>query len=291
MIVFGLAGAAWADEAPAADAPASAPTTKFEIGTRLWYSTGTSEFDLFDPPGRVSALHYEDQQAVSAELFARADSPQGVFVKAVGAFGGVFDGTLIDEDFPPFVVPYSKTTSTLDGELDFFSIDVGYNVIDDDGLRIGAFAGWGYWHEHFDAKGCRQIGSNPGICGLFPIPTNVTVISEDNKYRSLRLGLAGDGRLSDRLSWAAEAAYLITDHENLDVHHFTFGPAPAEGDGNGFQLEAALLYQMTPAFNLGLGARWWQMNTDVVIPSFGNQPETYDVGRQGIFVQGGLRLN
>src|SRR5690349_6250196 len=78
---------ALADEAPAAP-PASEPSTKIELGTRVWYSTGTSEFDLLYLGSRVSALHYQDQQAVSGELFGRIDSVHlGIFVKAVAGLG------------------------------------------------------------------------------------------------------------------------------------------------------------------------------------------------------------
>lgn len=274
-----------------ADEPPAEPNIKWEVGTRVWYSTAMSEFDLFDGfGGTVSALHYE-QDAATAEIYGRADLPQHrIFVKAMGGLGTVLDGTLIDEDFPPGTVPYSKTTSDLDGDVQFFSIDAGYSFFEENGMRLGGFVGWGYWHEKFDAMGCRQIGLNPGICGV-PIPAGVKVITEDNKYRSIRLGLAGDGRLSDKLSWNAEAAYLITDHDNVDTHYFTFGKAPANGDGDGFQLEAALLYQINPKFNVGIGGRWWILQTDVVIPSFGNQPESYDVDRTGVFVQGGMKLN
>ncbi|MBI1213451.1 MAG: hypothetical protein GC190_18470, partial [Alphaproteobacteria bacterium] len=224
---------AWADgEAADGAPPAAAPTVKWTFGTRVWYSTGTSEFNLYGAPGvRVSALHYNDTSAISGEAFTRLDATQGFFIKAVAGYGGVQDGTLIDEDFPPAVSPYSKTTSEIpDGTIDFASIDLGYNVVDEDSLRLGIFAGLGYWHEHFEAYGCRQIGSNPAICGFVPLPATANVISEDNKYRSIRLGVTGDGHLTDDFSWTFDAAYLITDHDNLDVHHFTFGPLPASGD-------------------------------------------------------------
>ena len=286
VLSLGLSAVAFADGAPEA-----VPTTTFEVGARIWYSNGTAEYPLMDGSTKVSALHYEDQTAVSPELFARVNSTHGVFFKALGSFGGVTSGTLIDEDFPPAVVPYSKTTSSLDGDLDFFAFDVGYAVLNDEMARLGVFAGYGYWHEHFTASGCRQIGSNPGICGVFPIPGNIAVIDEDDKYRSIRLGVTGDGHLTDRLVWQAEGVYLITDHDNLDTHHFTFGDAHANGDGNGYQLEAALLYQFTPKFNLGLGARWWHLDTDLDVAAFGGETESYSVDRAGVFVQGGLKLN
>lgn len=282
-----LSTVSYADEAPAA--PPSEPGVKFEVGVRVWYSSGTAEYPLLFGGSKVSALHYQDQQAISPEIFARVDSQSGMFLKGKASYGDVFDGQLIDEDFPPYIVPYSKTTSDLEGQIDYFDIDLGYNVLEDETMRLGVFVGYSYWHEHFTALGCRQIGSNPGICGV-PFPSNIAVIDEDDKYNSVRVGLAGDGRLADKLLWQAEAVLLITDHANLDTHHFTFGDAYANGDGIGYQLEAALLYEMNPRFTLGLGARWWQLNTDLDVAAFG-ETEEYDVNRIGVFVQGGLKIN
>jgi outer membrane protease len=285
---WGFGSVAFADEAPAA--PPSQPSVTFEVGVRLWFSTGTAEYPLKDLGSTVSALHYNDTNAVSPEAFARIDSHSGMFLKALASYGDVVDGELIDEDFPPFVVPYSKTTSDLDGQIDYFAIDIGYNVVENEDMRIGAFVGYSYWHEHYTAFGCEQIGSNPGICGIVPIPSSVAVIDEDDKYNSIRIGLAGDGHLTDNLSWQAEGVYLITDHANLDTHHFTFGDAYANGDGTGYQLEAALLYQFSPRFNLGLGARWWHLDTDLDVAAFG-ETEEYTVDRTGVFIQGGLKIN
>ncbi len=116
------------------------------------------------------------------------------------------------------------------------------------------------------------------------------MITEDNEYTSIRFGLAGDVRLSQKLKLAAEGAYLLVDHDNLDTHYLTFGPLPAHGDGTGYQLEALLSYDMYEMSNVGIGARWWQLETDVNIDS-GGQLETYDVSRYGVFLQAGVRLN
>jgi outer membrane protease len=285
--------AAFADEPPpvAADQP-----VKIEVGLRYWYSMGTSEFDLFSdgtPTTKNSALHYKDQTAHSAEAYFRADHAMGIFVKGVGAIGSIADGALNDEDFPPAVVPYSSTLSEITGDLGYITVDIGYNFIDrqtgDNAFRLGAFVGFNYWYEVFDAKGCSQIATNPGIC-VPPLAPGLLVITEDNEYTSIRFGLAADVRLSQKLKLAAEVAYLLVDHDNVDTHHFTFGPLPAHGDGTGYQLEALLSYDMYEMSNVGIGARLWQLETDVTIDGSG-QLETYDVSRYGVFLQAGVRLN
>jgi hypothetical protein len=69
----------------------------------------------------------------------------------------------------------------------------------------------------------------------------------------------------------------------MDDHIFTFGFDPASGDGDGFQLDAILSYQVTNAFSLGAGGRWWHVSTST-IDSF-DQLLTYDTDRYGAFVQ------
>jgi hypothetical protein len=74
-----------------------------------------------------------------------------------------------------------------------------------------------------------------------------------------------------------------------DDHFFTFGIDPASGTGQGFQIDAIVSYQFTSAFNIGIGGRWWHLDTNA-IDAF-QQLETYHADRYGVFVQGGLKFN
>jgi hypothetical protein len=275
-----------------------------EVGARYWYSTGSNAYDYFDTTGTllVSRLSYEDTTAHSGEAYFRVDHRSGVFVKGFFGAGGIGDGTLYDEDFPPVVVPYSRTASDIDGKLRYLTIDIGYTFfdstgarrgglkdapIDRHGFRLGGFVGYNHWHEKQDAFGCSQLAGSP-ICAP-AIPGDIKVITEKDTWKSLRLGLIGEAVLTDRLRLTGEAAYLFTDQKALDIHYLTFGPDPASGDGHGFQLEAILAYQLTHAFNIGVGARWWHLETDAV-DAF-NQVLRYDTDRYGFFLQAGLKLN
>jgi hypothetical protein len=278
------------------EAPASELTATFEVGVRYWYSMGNSEFTLYDdstPTNRVSALHYKNQPAHTAEAYFRADLSNHIFVKGNAAFGRMADGQLNDEDFPPYIVPYSSTISDLSGQIDYFTIDVGYTFAEqtngENAYRVGGFVGFNYLHETFDAQGCTQIGLNPGIC-VPPDPSATLYITENNEYANFRVGLAGDVRLSQKLKLAAEGAYMLVDHDNLDTHYFTFGSLAAHGDGTGYQLEGLLTYDMYEASNIGIGARYWKMETEVYLDGF-PQLQTYDVSRYGVFLQAGVKLN
>jgi hypothetical protein len=81
-----------------------------EVGARYWYSVGSNAYDYFDTTGTllVSRLTYEDTSAHSGEAFFRIDHKSGFFLKGFAGAGSIVDGTLIDEDFPPVIVPYSR---------------------------------------------------------------------------------------------------------------------------------------------------------------------------------------
>ena len=210
------------------------------------------------------------------------------FLKGYFGLGLTKKGNLIDEDFPPITDPYSKTQSDTAGQLRYGSIDFGYNIYTDKRFRIGAFIGYHYWFENIDASGCAQIGSNPFICGV-PLANSIVVISEQDRWNSMRFGGVVDVNLTDRLKWNGEFAYAVTSQRAQDTHYFTFGVSPASGSGWGFQVESILKYQVTDKFNVGVGVRWWHLTTDA-IDSF-DQLLRYQTDRYGVFFQGGYQFN
>ena len=182
------ASAAWGSE-PTTVPPAS---WQWEVGARYWYSTGDSTKDLFDTTGSilVSRLTYQDLDAHSGEAFFRGDHRRGFLVKGYVGSGAIGEGTLIDEDFSPVFTPYSNTTSDQSGgRMTLASIDVGYNFWQSPNASLGAIVGYHYWKETYHANGCRQNASSR-ICRT-TVPTAVRVISQENEWHSLRLGVVG----------------------------------------------------------------------------------------------------
>jgi len=303
-----LSGAAMADGMPPGIAVAAPERPwSLEVGGRYWYSVGRNSYDYLNTTGTlmVSRLTYDDSEGNSGEAFFRVDHKSGLFLKGFFGAGSLGSGTLTDEDFPPFISPYSRTSSSLDGDLRYWTVDLGYTFYDSarwyrgglkdapvlrPGVRLGGFVGYNYWNEKQDAFGCTQQTNNPFVCPAGLVLPSDKVITEKDTWRSVRLGLVGDAMLTDRLKLTAEAAYLWSDQKALDVHYFTFGADPAKGDGWGYQLEAILAYQLTNLFNVGVGARWWHMETDATDRLF-NQKLEYSTDRYGVFVQGSLKLN
>jgi opacity protein-like surface antigen len=283
---------------------------QIESGARFWYSTGKTKKDLFDVPGTalVSRLTYTGLNGYSGESYARADHRMGFFLKGYLGTGKLSNGNLQDEDFPPFLVPYSSTNSSQrDGSISYGSVDAGYNFWRTPTGKLGAFAGYHYYQERLNAYGCMQNGLNPGICGAPGIPNNILVISQDNKWHSLRIGLNGDVALMNNLVLSGDAAWVPYGWlDGKDTHWLRIntpggfaGPTPEDGRTRGVQLEALLNWFVTPNFTIGVGGRYWSMEVPngkshfevsaLPVGAFAAQVEKWKTERYGAFVQAGVK--
>jgi outer membrane protease len=281
-----------------------------EVGLRFWYGTGNTGKNLYDPSGSmlVSRLSYNNISIFSAEAYGRFDLNTGWFLKGLIGGGGFRKGTLTDEDFPPLTAPYSATLSVLDDSFPLYgSVDVGYNVLRGPDFRVGAFVGYNHMQEVVTAQGCGQVATNPFICGIIPVPNQFKVITQDNNWDSLRLGLNGEVDITNRFKLGVDAAWLPmvwlsgTDAHWLrigdDFQDFT-GPVPEDGKGWGYQLEGVLSYRVTDAISVGVGGRYWHMQTNghshfeghVVGVQASPQPVDWKTDSYGVFFQTGLKF-
>src|SRR5215216_1377720 len=282
-----------------------------EFGARYWMSFGRLAKSLFDipdfSPAMVSRLTYDGLTAHSVEAYARADHPTGLLLKGYVGLTGLKKGSLNDEDFSPFIDPYSSTMSEQrGGHLHYATVDVGYTFWNTPQMGFAGFVGYNYLGEKANAYGCTQIATNPFEC----VPTitgAVLGITEDAQFHSLRLGVAGELRLFDRLRLSAEAAWVpFANMRGTDTHWLRIGtvpgdfsgPIPENGHGAGVQLEASLAYQATAHLSFGIGARYWRLDTqgtadfNGVIVGFtaASQPLTFTTERYGAFLQGSYKL-
>src|SRR5215813_8948669 len=164
-----------------------APTYTADFALRFWYGRGTTAKNLYDPSGTqlVSRLTYGDLSIFAAEAYTRFDLDRRWFLKGYAGGGGFRKGNLKDEDFPPAITPYSATFSVQEnGSPIYASVDAGFNVLWGPDFRIGLFGGFHYMNETVSAFGCTQIAFNPLICGMFPLPNQVKVITQDNNWYS-----------------------------------------------------------------------------------------------------------
>ena len=293
--------------------PAQLSGFTFEFGSRIWYSTGKLAKDLFDDTrssGSLNSRQTDDNlTATSFEAFGRADSPAGVFLKGFLGLGNLNHGFLDDEDFPPAIEPYSSTLSQQQGgQIRYGAVDIGQTLWRSPRASFGLFAGYGFLSESTNAFGCTQIAGNPFVC-VPTIPGGVLGISEGTRWQFARLGFAGEVRLLDRLKLSGEFAWLPFEQVVAnDIHWLRLGttpfsisgPIPEFGGGTGFQAEALVSYQLTDCINLGIGARYWALEThgttdfEGVIVDFPftpqPQPLNFSTVRYGGFAQGSYKF-
>jgi opacity protein-like surface antigen len=282
---------------------------RYELGARYWYGWGKTAKDLYDPAGSflVSRLTYDGLRSHAGEAFFRVDHNHGWFLKGYVGAGSIGQGSLNDEDFPPVIAPYSSTHSNQnEGALVYANVDAGFSIIKGSGWRLGAFAGYHYLQEKVSAFGCSQLAANPLIC-IPPIPAAFVVINQNNDWHSLRLGVDGDLKFGDRVKLHVEGAWLpYVMLDGADTHWLRIGsfpgaftgPIPEDGKGWGYQLEAVLSYRLTNNVSLGVGGRYWHMQTSgsthfenhVVGMSASPQPVKWKTDHYGVFVQGSFKF-
>jgi Omptin family len=280
-----------------------------EFGLRYVYSSTRTAKNLYDIQGdaMLSRLTYGGISGNSGEGFGRIEHTSGFFLKGYVGAGALSGGKLQDEDFPPVTSPYSSTKSQHgEGYLAYGSVDLGFNVIRQPGLRIGAFAGYHYLSSTVNAYGCVQTASNSGICGD-PIPDSVKVISQSNHWNSLRIGLDAKIALGDRFSLNLDAAWLpYVKLGGSDAHWLRIGTTPGaftgsipeDGQGTGYQLEAAIAYAVNPNVSFAVGGRYWRMDSSGITHFDGHvvgvnalpQPVEWKVENIGVFVQGSFKF-
>ena len=248
-----------------------------EFAARYWFGeaktgkTSTVTPSVFERDGVAAHL------SQSADEFRRALRTHGrqqwlVPAKAMSASARSRAGTLQDEDFPsPGFSPYSSTTSEQhNGYLSYANINVGYDVLRGGDFNLGAFAGYFLFKEDVNAFGCTQTAGNPDVCQP-AVPTRVEVISQTNIWQSPRLGVGGSIVFAERFKFSADAAWLPYVRLNgADTHWLRIGggvgdfagPIPEDGIGMGYQLEAVFSYDVTPNASVGVGARYWHLQTN-----------------------------
>jgi len=230
----------------------------------------------------------------SEELFARMDHASGLFAKGNLGAGTVSSGQLNDEDFPAGADVYSNTLSNGSGNLSYGTVDVGYTFLTRLFARAGAFIGYNYYAENLNIYNCTQLAGS-STCVPSTLLNNLLVLSENDTFNSLRMGLSSELGLTNKWTLASEVAYLPVVHfKGLDMHNARqlVGPEAAN-NGDGAMLETSLNYQVNNLWSMGLGGRFWTWNmhngsllfdflgTDDLI----EEPARFNAERYGVFLQ------
>ncbi len=237
----------------------------FDTGLRYWLGDATFKFNLYDTYGDdlLSRLTNQNVMTNTAEAFFRLTHQNGVFFKGYVGGGSNLNGQFFDEDFPPVIDVYSKTESIQkDGRLNYFSLDLGYDLLQKDWYKLSPFIGYHYWFTRYNNFGCKQIASNPDVCARFNYPNTTDTLNDAARWYSLRLGLNGVLQFTDNFQFVLDAAYIYAyllgnDYHNLrpDIRGDFF-----EGTGHGFQLDGIFNWALSPNLSMGLGGRVWDVH-------------------------------
>jgi hypothetical protein len=244
-----------------------------EIGARTWLGTGQTGKDLYGLDGHtmVSRLTYRGLVGASGEIYGQVNE-RNYFVKGVAGIGKLaMRGSLQDEDFATAgFSPYSSTDSSLHaGDIGYVTLDGGAYLAETKNARVGVFAGYGYLRQVMNAYGCTQTATNPDVC-VPAISDSTAVITQTNGWNALRLGVNGDMEFGQGWRIKGEAAVLPfvtlngTDDHWLRICNMTgcfTGGIPEDGTGWGYQLEAMLDYTLANRMTVGIGGRYWHMQS------------------------------
>jgi outer membrane protease len=287
--------------------PPAAYQGQFDL--RFWFGQGSTAKNLFDTSGAglVSRLTYSNFAIFTGEGAGRFDFNNGWFIKGYAGGGGLWSGKLKDEDFPPAIVPYSATTSDQKfGSLTYGSIDAGVSFVRGPDFHVGLFAGYHFLRETVSAFGCAQIASNPFVCGG-GIPDFIKVITQVNNWNSVRVGIDAAVefnrfKLSVDAAWLPYVYMIGSDAHWLRINPFVVGafsgPVPEDGTGWGYQLEGFLSYRVSDVLSVGVGGRYWHMESKGQTHFEGHvvgfnafpQPVDWKLDNFGAFVQASVKL-
>jgi outer membrane protease len=287
--------------------PPAAYQGQFDL--RFWFGQGNTSKNLYDTTGSllVSRLGYNNFAISAGEGVSRFDFNNSWFVKGYAGGGGLWDGNLKDEDFPPAIAPYSATSSSQKfGSLGYGSVDAGLKFVRGPDFHVGLYAGYHFLRETVSAFGCGQIATNPDVCGG-GVPDFVKVITQVNNWHSVRLGIDAAFEFN-RFKLSTDLAVLPyvyltgSDAHWLRMTPFVAGafssPVPEDGNGWGYQLEGLLSYRVSDALSFGVGGRYWHMETTgnthfegrVVGFNALSQPVDWKLDNFGAFVQASVKL-
>lgn len=198
------------------------------IGLRYWYSRAHSDTTA----GGTTLVETENVNGHSAELtFKMQDQSSGGFLRTYLGLGGNFGG-----DQSQLGVNASSYDSSAFG---YITVDGGWNFLEfgDGAVKTEAFIGYQFLDDQFDA--------NYGGVSF----------SQEQEWHLVRLGLGATGSVTDRISWAMEAAAVPWAYNMTGGNDSTYA--------YGAQADLFFDYAVTDNFDVGIGGRYWYLHSDL----------------------------
>jgi hypothetical protein len=253
----------------------------WELGGRYWWSTGKTQWShnaqgvapSFGNP--TSVLVYDNLRANSLEFYGAKRFESRWFIAGNLGLGRIHSGKLTDTDYNAGQTKASESTSSVDeGTLGYLTFDGGFDFVRGYRSSLGVIAGINLWNESIDVNGASF--SVPA--GSAPISSGTKVITNDARWTSFRLGLAGRLQLGDRFNLSGTVAAVPYSRLNNDDSHYLrtdLGSTPnikMTANGYGVQMEGEARYTVGRKWDIGLGLRYWKLKATSGDISFGGSP-------------------
>ena len=314
-------------------APSCTNGLDVDFGARYWYSDGKFVWGNKSANGSpTSRQTYSGLTGSSGELFARVDTPINFFIKGNVGLGAFDGGKMVDEDWgipgrplppgpvvdggggigaqsgqPTTNVSYSNTVSDeKKGQLNYGSVDIGYDLTRGPGYKAGPFIGFSHYTQKSDSFGCAQVANSAFPCvdaaGL-AVDSNHLIGNQKTAWDALRIGASTEFSLGHGFKIIGDAAYLTAvTFSGQDFHGLRALPTWFDQNGYGgagVQFEGILSYDVTNHLSVGVGGRYWAMWTGGRFTCTGscdlltiNQsyPDQTSMERYGVLLQASYKL-
>jgi opacity protein-like surface antigen len=293
-------------------APTTDPNTEVPItvGMRAGYSVGQTQSNVYngDGHGKMWSLTYKNAESFTAEPFFDMDIPNwGLYLTGFLGIGQQRNGTLENTDYTTFNVPYGSSSSSLqNGQLEYGQFDLGYNALQTEQYKLGAFIGYTFENDDYNAYGCTDAVAGSNCAGAYlpnGISSSTPTVSDQFTWNAARLGVSGSYTIVSGLTVSGDAAWLPYIHLNGSSNHwlsmpgYFYSAVPGSAtSSNGFQVAGKIDYRIAPGFDIGAGVRYWWMSANGTAKfsdssdHFGSQSASWTSERLQAFLETGYHF-
>lgn len=304
FLVFLILSLPFLAQAKSKTSPNSKPVSTFDwtFSVGSWISTGetdsnhTSSSILFGDP--TSELTFQDLTGYTGELEIQVRRKR-LFARALIGYGGG-SGELLDDDylsaFGASLIGtsqsgehrFSRTLHDVDVEdMLYTQLDAGGYFFQNRRLRMGAYIGYQFWAEEYQAMGVTQLECTSTLICFSPgtlSNTGQKVITNTIEWHSMRMGFDLSYKPFKRWYLDLDLAFIpLAFVGNDDIHHLRTDLAQSpstedSGQGLGLTFEGMVRYHLFPNFFIKAGYRLWHLQSDngttVFYFSSGNSSKT-----------------
>ncbi|MGR3304304.1 MAG: hypothetical protein ACUZ8I_17640 [Candidatus Scalindua sp.] len=248
-----------------------------EIGERTWISYSKSKNNNAASDGSpdiISELIFNDIDSVITEFNINALLYNKIMLSVDVGFGGIDDGTLTDRDYlgDNRTGLFSVGEATVGDENDnvfYINVDIGYRIFDRKRGSVDILLGYQHWEEKYVSTEARQTVDPLNLFGLGPLANQTRVISQEDSWDSLRVGVRAKIELFKKLSIKSRIMFVPwTHYRSEDIHHqrsdLRKDPSfrTSAYGGFGVMSDTTVSYNIWKGLSVEAGYQIWDIESD-----------------------------